>query len=74
MVMPIPYPTNVALTGRVRFRTNWQGKLIAQVEESYQLRHFFHTSPTEYARWRDAGIFDIQLLNPFDTARLKGGA
>lgn len=45
-------------TARVRFRTNWRGKLILQVE----VRH-----PKEYPpgswnyRWRDAKLTDVNL-------------
>lgn len=66
MAIPMPYPTNHKLTGRVRFRRTWRGKMIAQVEESYQIRHFWNTNAKEYFHWRDANYFDIQWLSPFD--------
>ena len=56
----------VALTGNTRYRTNWRGKLILQVEEtiqSYDWRGGGSYSP-EFLRWRDAAVEDLTSFDP----------
>lgn len=50
------------LTGKFRFRTNWFGKLILQVEYTYT--DFVADSSTERRNWRDAKVEDLTLLEP----------
>jgi len=64
MAMPRPYATEVALTGLTRHRVTWRGRLVLQVEEQYKLRQCFTVHPTVYFRWRDACVFDLQILTP----------
>ncbi len=51
---------NVTPTGNTRYRRNWIGKLILQVEETGQLEcpHGGYPSPF-YKRWRDANYMDL---------------
>ncbi|PRA46676.1 hypothetical protein [Brucella pituitosa] len=49
------------LTGRTRYRTNWRGKLILQVEEAgievdYDL---YHVESHNVTSWRDAKVVDL---------------
>ena len=57
MMMPI------GLTGNTRYRTNWRGKLILQVEEAY---HSFAPYPEmdgmNFTHWRDARVEDLSSL------------
>lgn len=54
-----------ALTGRYRYRTNWRGKLILQVE--YTLNHCNdlngsgHYDEWQTQNWRDAKVTDVPL-------------
>lgn len=56
--------TTSHLTGKFRFRTNWFGKLILQVEYTYI--DFVADSSTERRNWRDARVEDLTLLEPKD--------
>lgn len=46
------------LTGKVRYRTTWRGKLILQVEESFS-RSRYPDDTYEYTAWRDATVSDM---------------
>lgn len=52
------------LTGKFRFRTNWFGKLILQVEYSYTVTE--GSSTTTRTNWRDGAVEDLTLLEPKD--------
>lgn len=54
--------TTSHLTGKFRFRTNWFGKLILQVEYTYH--DYAGDSSTERRNWRDARVEDLTLLEP----------
>jgi hypothetical protein len=60
------------LTGKMRFRTTWRGKLILQVQYSYT---FTFTSTlvceTRY-EWRDAKLKDIPHAFNLRTDALEG--
>lgn len=47
------------LTGKRRHRTNWRGKLILQVEYTYDLSCSFDSWPRLCLRWRDAKAEDV---------------
>ena len=50
------------LTGNHRYRSNWRGKLILQVEETLQ-RSAYVVNEIEFwteTKWRDATLFDLQ--------------
>lgn len=53
----------MALTGKQRFRTNWRGKLILQVQENYTATEncgpFIDCYPAK--RWRDATVQDLNV-------------
>lgn len=53
---------NNHLTGKFRFRTNWFGKLILQVEYTYI--DYVGDSSTDRRNWRDARVEDLTLLEP----------
>lgn len=61
MVQPIAR-YHVTLTGRIRPRITWRGKLIMQVEECHQRLNDWEPSLDPQARpiykWRDATVFD----------------
>lgn len=50
------------LTGKFRFRTNWAGKLILQVQ--YEYYDYEGDSSTKKTNWRDAKVEDLTLLEP----------
>lgn len=52
------------LTGKFRFRTNWFGKLILQIEYTYT--DYVGDSSTQRTNWRDAKVEDLTLLEPKD--------
>ncbi len=54
--------TSQRLTGKYRFRTNWFGKLILQVE--YSITDYDSTGSTTRTNWRDAQVEDLTLLDP----------
>ena len=54
--------TSQRLTGKYRFRTNWFGKLILQVE--YSITDYDPTGSTTSTNWRDAQVEDLTLLDP----------
>ena len=50
------------LTGKQRYRSNWRGKLILQVEEAAQHSSYI-VNEVEFwtvTKWRDATLFDLQ--------------
>lgn len=58
------------LTGKVRFRTNWRGKVIMQVQfftETCQPKHSDAQFPRSVfpTAWRDATIGDVTLVDGF---------
>lgn len=60
------------LTGKMRFRTTWRGKLILQVQYSYT--HTFTSTlvcETRY-KWRDAKLKDIPYAFNLRTDALEG--
>jgi hypothetical protein len=50
------------LTGNHRYRSNWRGKLILQVEEAAQHSDIFGGTIECWTvtKWRDATLFDLQ--------------
>lgn len=50
------------LTGRWRFRTDWRGLVILQVEERFST----DTPRGFHRRWRDATLRDIEMGEPND--------
>ena len=54
------------LTGAWRYRITWRGKLILQVQEKflrmYDLGGSGHFDESDYYRWRDATIHDVQKI------------
>ena len=56
--------TSQRLTGKYRFRTNWFGKIILQVE--YSITDYDPTGSTTRTNWRDAKVEDLTLLEPKD--------
>lgn len=54
--------TSQHLTGKYRFRTNWFGKLILQVE--YSITDYDPIGSTTRTNWRDAQVEDLTLLDP----------
>lgn len=48
----------IKLTGKVRYRTTWRGKLILQVEESLSTSRY-PDDIHEYTAWRDATVSDM---------------
>jgi hypothetical protein len=50
------------LTGNHRYRSNWRGKLILQVEEAAQHSDIFGGTVECWTvtKWRDATLFDLQ--------------
>lgn len=54
---------DVSLTGNMRYRQSWLGKMILQVEETgrSECPHGGYPSPF-YTRWRDANCTDLLLI------------
>ena len=50
------------LTGNHRYRSNWRGKLILQVEEAVQCSDWFGGTVLRWTetKWRDATVFYLQ--------------
>lgn len=65
------------LTGRTRYRTNWRGRLILQIE--YSLHHTRDLNGTGYyedwdtLHWRDARAEDLINGDAVRTALPRGG-
>jgi len=51
------------LTGRIRYRTSWNGKLILQVEENWEDECMYNTTLNKGRKWRDAKIEDLTVLD-----------
>jgi hypothetical protein len=82
------HQANHTLTGNLRVRIGWFGRIILQVEEQYQMvqrwtfQHPVARAPGYIAeevgstntRWRDATITDIQQISPMrlDTRKSSG--
>lgn len=49
------------LTGKVRHRTNWRGKLILQVEEEFNTDGDWPSPSRTYTEWRDATVSDVVI-------------
>lgn len=53
----------MSLTGNTRYRQNWRGRMILQVEESYTdsscIGGYVDVWPAK--RWRDARLSDLQV-------------
>lgn len=45
------------VTGKIRFRANWRGKLILQVEEEFT--YVIRITKHKAVRWRDAEAGDL---------------
>lgn len=67
--------TGWSLTGTVRHRRNWRGKMILQIQE---IRTSGFSSPFEIAvydfpeyRWRDAGARDLTSIERLFGSRIK---
>lgn len=52
------------LTGNIRYRTTWRGKLILQVEESLSASRY-PDDIHEYTAWRDATLSDMVITTVF---------
>lgn len=52
------------LTGRTRYRTNWRGKIILQVEETGVEFDYdrYHIECQSVTSWRDAKVVDLHLF------------
>jgi hypothetical protein len=50
------------LTGNHRYRSNWRGQLILQVEEAVRHSDLFGSTVHGWTvtKWRDATLFDLQ--------------
>lgn len=66
MVAPLWRHTQHELTGRVRHRRNWRGKMILQVEVSYKLVRGISEQGKTMHYWRDAIYtdFDGAMIAP----------
>lgn len=58
------------LTGRVRYRTTWRGKLILQVEESLSTARY-PDDTHEYKDWRDATVSDMVVATVIGVAKIE---
>lgn len=67
-----------ALTGRYRYRTNWRGNLILQVEHTYIREDMSSPICESYTvtEWRDAKVADVRLAveNHFEALANRGVA
>lgn len=56
MVTPLWLPTSPTLTGRIRHRLGWRGRLVLQVEEEWFMRQGTAApdKSKRHTRWRDA--------------------
>lgn len=50
------------LTGNIRYRTTWRGKMILQVEESLSASRY-PDDTYEYTAWRDATVSDMVVTS-----------
>ena len=53
----LPHPIEV----RIRYRMNWRGKLILQVEVTYNNAASPGNPGQTFLRWRDARLADLDL-------------
>jgi hypothetical protein len=51
----------IGVTGKFRYRSNWRGKLILQIEVTYQHNHCEGMDFSHYTLWRDATVSDLPL-------------
>lgn len=61
MVTPLWLPTSPTLTGRIRHRLGWRGRLVLQVEEEWFMRQGIAApdKSKRHTRWRDAILADM---------------
>lgn len=51
------------LTGNVRFRTTWTGKLVYQVEYLHTTYDAYGGPEREFFAWRDAKVEDLTIVH-----------
>lgn len=61
MVSPVRFYVESKLTGKLRVRRGWFGKLVLQVEVSLDSRIGLHTEYDVKKKWRDAKESDVGL-------------
>lgn len=61
MVCPVRFKTEANLTGRQRVRRGWFGKMILQVEFSYDSHFGMKTDHNVGTMWRDATEADLGI-------------
>lgn len=66
MVAPIWREYGHTLTGNTRVRLGWRGRLVLQVEETYQTYQWNPRPSVDRAhvRWRDAVVTDVNGTAP----------
>jgi hypothetical protein len=58
--------SEVKLTGEIKYRSGWFGKVILQVEIVVESQDEYSLATHEYNDWRDARIEDMSFIIKFN--------